>query len=450
MQTRKYALLPILFILFSSAIVPHSFASVESEAQEDIQAGCPNGEVMVYRTTSKQYVCVIPSTADRWVELGLANTVSEYPKPSETKSYEIVAEDEIEIPTSPPLPPKKQRISQDDSECRDGYTLIYRFIHHDTFCTSPSTALSWERLGLAEIINDEKNIDEGKQERDEQERDEQERDEQERDEQERDEQERDEQERDEQERDEQERDEQERDEQERDEQERDEQERDEQERDEQERDEQERDEQERDEQERDEQERDEQERDEQERDNESTFSYSSNIPRIYQLRDGIWVAVGYDSTNSLLIEGDSGIIVIDTLTSYESAKKLLDDFRILFSDKPIKTIIYTQENSDLLLGSKAFLEEGDGSVEIIAPEDLQAYFSDSDNSEVIPTHLFQSEFLLDISGVKIKLVFGIGEEFSDQTYIFLTDEDGLLIGDSIYGVTPYILDMKYLRYLDDS
>jgi len=144
---------------------------------------------------------------------------------------------------------------------------------------------------------------------------------------------------------------------------------------------------------------------------------------------------------------DSRIIVIDTLSSYESTKKVLNDFIMMFSEKPIKTIIYTQTNSEPLLGTAAFVEEDDGSVEIITSEDVNSHFNDSDNTDVIPTHIFESTFSLNVSDVKINLVASHGE-FSDQMYISLPDDDGLLIGDSVYGVTPYVLQMKYLQFFD--
>jgi len=141
--------------------------------------------------------------------------------------------------------------------------------------------------------------------------------------------------------------------------------------------------------------------------------------------------------------GDSRIIVIDTLSSYESTKKVLNDFIMMFSEKPIKTIIYTQTNSEPLLGTAAFVEEDDGSVEIITSEDVNNHFNDSDNTDVIPTHIFESTFSLNVSDVKINLVASHGE-FSDQMYISLPDDDGLLIGDSVYGVGETVVLRAFL------
>ncbi len=267
-----FTILPIFLILLSSIVIPFSFASVESESQEDIQAGCRDAQTMVIRYSSNEYVCVDPDTADRWRELGVAKIIFENPKDIEKNdSEDIPVKDnlveDLEFPGAPP----KKTTSIESSECREGYTLVYRLTHHDTFCTSPSTANMWEMLDLAKIITSDELIFE--------------------------------------------------------------------------------------------------ESSEESSNDVTTLSNFSDIPKLYPLNDRIWVAVGYDSTNTLLIEGDSGIIVIDTLSSYDSAKKVLKDFR-MFSEKPIEIIIYTQENSDLLLGSKAFVDEGDGSVEIIAPKHI--------------------------------------------------------------------------------
>ena len=153
MQPKIFVILPLLAILFSSIIVPYSFASVESEAQEDIQAGCRDGQTMVFRYSYHEYVCVDPDTADRWRELGLAKIISESEGPVEQDDPGYYAPENEAFPGAPPDPPERSS-SLENSECRNGYVLVYRFIHHDTFCTSSSTANMWERLGLVEIIHD--------------------------------------------------------------------------------------------------------------------------------------------------------------------------------------------------------------------------------------------------------------------------------------------------------
>ena len=81
-------------------------------------------------------------------------------------------------------------------------------------------------------------------------------------------------------------------------------------------------------------------------------------PAVHQVIDNVWVAVGYDMANSIMIEGDDGLIIIDTLSTYEKAKEVITEFRKI-TDKPVKAIIYTHGHLDHVHGTAAFLEEGE-------------------------------------------------------------------------------------------
>lgn len=196
-------------------------------------------------------------------------------------------------------------------------------------------------------------------------------------------------------------------------------------------------------------------------------------PAVHQVDKRIWVAVGYDSANSVMIEGEKGIIIIDTLSTYESAKNVMNEFRKI-TNKPVKTIIYTSSNLESVGGARAFLEEGDNDVEIISHENhLNSYinqnivlekinmlrsqyatvsllsedrsdknnlgnipkFTSSTIAYVPPTDTFSDKFDLDISGVKITLIHIEGES-SDKIYVWLPNEKSIIIGDNIYGIFP--------------
>ena len=418
MRVSKFLIFPLFLIIFSSTFVPFSFASVETEAQEDIRAGCREGNTLVHRFAYGDYVCVSPSTAEKWVEYGMAEIISE---------SEPVEKEEPPLQTpqffgAPPPPPERITPITDSSECRTGYALVYRFVHHDTFCTSTSTAASWERLGLAEIIEQGKEIEEVEYE------------------------------------------------------------------------------------EQGEEIKEESDIDEQRKQDAEKLKQISlppypdqpsirpeleatndfwSPPAVHQVNDRIWVAVGYDAANSIMIEGDEGIIIVDTLSTYEAAKKVLVEFRKI-TDKPVKAIIYTHGHLDHVQGTKAFLEEGTGDVPIFAHESLldfyinensvlgpiasirSAYASgaflpddgpDRNNLGVFPrmqpgtiafvppTHTFPSESTIDISGVKMKLAHVAGES-SDQIYAWLPEDETLLIGDNIYGIFPNIYTLRGAVYRD--
>jgi len=365
------AIFPILVILLTSFIVPYSFASVESEAQEDIQAGCRDGQTMVFRYTNNEYVCVSPDAADRWSELGLAKIISES---NEYVKKEIPVIEPAQKTKFPEAPPPKTSTFFDHSECRDGYVLIHRFIYHDTFCTSMSTATTWERLGISEFVNDEKSNEITIESNVEQEQSNVEQ----------------------------------------------------------------------------EQSNVEQEQSnvEQEQSNdtfESNLGNDFNFPIIKQIDDNIWFIIDYDDARSVIIEGSNGLIVIDPLNSYESVKTSFEEFKY-FSDKPVKTIIFTKITPDILRASDALIEEGDGSVEMVITEDLSDSFFDDYEIEIPNSVLFSSKLSIDISNIQMELVSGnYGDSY--QTYIFIPSIDGVVIGDSDYGMMPFLLEMSELESL---
>ena len=207
-------------------------------------------------------------------------------------------------------------------------------------------------------------------------------------------------------------------------------------------------------------------------------------PTVHKVTDGVYSAVGFDSANSIMIEGDDGIIIIDTLNNYENAKKVIAEFRNI-TDKPVKAIIYSHGHMDHVHGTTAFLEEGED-VEIYAHESHVDFYinensvlgpgatlrtihaagsmlpSEGDDSRnmgvfplmvpgtigyVAPTQTFSDELEVVISGVKMKMVYVAGES-EDQIYIWLPEKKVLLIADNIYGIIPNIYTLRGAVYRD--
>ena len=86
--------------------------------------------------------------------------------------------------------------------------------------------------------------------------------------------------------------------------------------------------------------------------------------RIYQLR-------GFDISNMTVIEGDTGIIVIDPLLSAEPAKAGLELYFKHRPRKPVVAVIHTHSHIDHFGGVKGVVNEDDvkaGKVKIIAPQ----------------------------------------------------------------------------------
>ncbi|WP_067825123.1 alkyl/aryl-sulfatase [Nocardia inohanensis] len=87
------------------------------------------------------------------------------------------------------------------------------------------------------------------------------------------------------------------------------------------------------------------------------------IPGIYQIR-------GLDLSNMTVIEGDTGVIVIDPLISVETAKAGMDLYFAHRGTKPVKGMIYTHSHVDHFGGALGVISVEDatsGRVPVIAP-----------------------------------------------------------------------------------
>lgn len=85
--------------------------------------------------------------------------------------------------------------------------------------------------------------------------------------------------------------------------------------------------------------------------------------RIYQLR-------GFDLANMTLIEGETGWIVVDVLTSEETARAAMEFARKHLGDKPVSAIIFTHSHADHFGGALGVLsaeEVQQRQVPVVAP-----------------------------------------------------------------------------------
>ena len=74
-----------------------------------------------------------------------------------------------------------------------------------------------------------------------------------------------------------------------------------------------------------------------------------------KITDGVWHISGLGHSNAVIIEGESKVILVDTLDSLERGKKLLSIIREK-TGKEVGTIIYTHGHPDHRGGAGAFLE----------------------------------------------------------------------------------------------
>lgn len=93
------------------------------------------------------------------------------------------------------------------------------------------------------------------------------------------------------------------------------------------------------------------------------------VDRLYQVRNS-------SLANITIVEGDDGLIVIDTATSVETARQALALFREHVVDKPVVAVIYTHTHIDHYAGVKGVVDPADvaaGKVPVIAPGTARSF-----------------------------------------------------------------------------
>ncbi|MCP4134016.1 MAG: MBL fold metallo-hydrolase [bacterium] len=202
---------------------------------------------------------------------------------------------------------------------------------------------------------------------------------------------------------------------------------------------------------------------------------------IIKVGKNVHVAIGYSLANSIMIEGDTSTIIVDTTESIESAKAVKKEFEKI-SKKPVKAIIYTHNHTDHIFGSRAW---EDTNPEIYAHETTEfhikrivnklrriisirsmrmfgnyldekgvvnagigPFLSITEKSSlgvILPTKTFSETMDVSISGVRLKLIHAPGET-DDQIYVWLPDEKILLCGDNFYKAFPNLYTIRGTKF----
>ena len=103
---------------------------------------------------------------------------------------------------------------------------------------------------------------------------------------------------------------------------------------------------------------------------------------LFQVTDGVWQVRGFDVSNMTVIRGDTGWILVDPLTSSETAAAALALVNARLGARPVTAVIYTHSHADHFGGVRGVVSEADvsgGKVQILAP----AHFIDEAASENI-------------------------------------------------------------------
>ena len=201
--------------------------------------------------------------------------------------------------------------------------------------------------------------------------------------------------------------------------------------------------------------------------------------------DGVHVAVGYGLANATLLEGEDGVVIVDTMESAEAAIPVKAAFDRI-SDKPVRAIIYTHFHSDHTGGGR--IMAGDDRPEVYSHVDTPVHMSRIANitrettyrramrqfgtllppggliNAGIGPHLAFDEtktlailppdktysgerFELDIAGLKLVLIHAPGET-PDQTVIWIPDKKVLLSADNYYKSFPNLYAIRGTAYRD--
>ncbi len=209
---------------------------------------------------------------------------------------------------------------------------------------------------------------------------------------------------------------------------------------------------------------------------------------VYEVTDGVYQAVGFGIANSIMIEGDDCVFIVDVMGSMETAAEVKAELEKI-SDKPIEALIYTHNHADHVMGGLAFAP--DGEIDVYAHESTNDYINrfanvlrpilrtrsarmfgsylrdaGPDQMENVglgpfvetldpnmtlglirPNKTFSETLETEICGVRVELVHAPGET-NDQLFVWLPERGVLLPGDNIYKAFPNLYTIRGTLYRD--
>jgi alkyl sulfatase BDS1-like metallo-beta-lactamase superfamily hydrolase len=145
------------------------------------------------------------------------------------------------------------------------------------------------------------------------------------------------------------------------------------------------------------------------------------VPGVYQVR-------GLDIANMTLIEGERGVIVVDTLTSIEGARAAMELYFSHRGLKPVSAVIFTHTHTDHWGGARGVLEEdalADGQVPILAPN-LFMEHAVSENIIAGPAMLRRAQYQFGpflARGVRGQVDNGLGKSMASGAVALLRPTD---------------------------
>lgn len=213
------------------------------------------------------------------------------------------------------------------------------------------------------------------------------------------------------------------------------------------------------------------------------YAEEAFVSQVQNVAEGVWAVSGYGHSNATIIEGQTGVILVDCMDTVERGNVLKDIVREK-TGKEVHTIIYTHGHPDHRGGAEAF---SDSVLEIIAfaPKspilegiarlaDIQGLrgarqfgyqLSDAqaitqgigpregtvygEHRGILPPRPLYDEDTVEreIDGVKL-LLRRLPGETDDTIMVWLADERVLCCGDNYYGCFPNLYAIRGSQYRD--
>ncbi len=200
-------------------------------------------------------------------------------------------------------------------------------------------------------------------------------------------------------------------------------------------------------------------------------------PRVERIGDRVFVALGYDLANTILIRTDDGNVVVDVSMSPARAREVRAALQAVAPGRT-RAVIYTHSHIDHVGGASAWVEPG---TEVWATDAFTEHFLKQygefraaetrrgasqygahigedelpcctigrrldfdralETGALLPTRTFSGHAELDVGGVHIELVEAHGETH-DQLFVWLPAERVLLPGDNYYRAFPNLYTIR--------
>jgi alkyl sulfatase BDS1-like metallo-beta-lactamase superfamily hydrolase len=202
-------------------------------------------------------------------------------------------------------------------------------------------------------------------------------------------------------------------------------------------------------------------------------------PRIEKVSEHVWVALGFDLANEILIQTEEGIVIIDPLMKLERAAAARKELLKNVSGGGVKSIIYTHSHIDHIGGASLWAKDNppiwatEGfkdnffkqyqvylPIESIRGKRQYGYHVSYDNLPCngigrrvnlntedvasgirLPTQTFSGIKILNIGGVVIELIEAHGET-DDQLFVWLPQDRTLIAADNFYAAFPNLYTIR--------